>query len=105
MIRRIVFAFMTWAAATCAIAASAPAAVNAEYALSKDGLYIANVSEWYQAKDGQYRIESDSNPAGVLAAFVKTRIEPLDPDGNPFTIHETRKPSATTDWAKTTKKQ
>lgn len=24
----------------------------------------------------------------------------LDPDGNPFTIHETRKPSGTADWAK-----
>jgi hypothetical protein len=28
----------------------------------------------------------------------------LDPDGNPFTIHETRKPSRTTDWAKMGKK-
>ena len=28
----------------------------------------------------------------------------VDPDGNHFTIHETRKPSATTDWAKTGKK-
>jgi len=28
----------------------------------------------------------------------------VDPDGNHFTIHETRKPSATADWAKTSKK-
>ena len=28
----------------------------------------------------------------------------LGPDGNRFTIHETRKPSATTYWALTTKK-
>jgi hypothetical protein len=27
-----------------------------------------------------------------------------DPDGNHFTIHETRKPSANADWAKTAKK-
>ncbi len=27
-----------------------------------------------------------------------------DPDGNHFTIHETRKPAATADWAKTSKK-
>jgi predicted enzyme related to lactoylglutathione lyase len=27
----------------------------------------------------------------------------VDPDGNHFTIHEMRKPSATTDWAKTGK--
>ena len=28
----------------------------------------------------------------------------VDPDGNHFTIHETREPSATTDWAKSGKK-
>jgi len=28
----------------------------------------------------------------------------VGPDGNRFTIHETRKPSATTYWALTTKK-
>jgi len=28
----------------------------------------------------------------------------LDPDGNPFTIHEARKPSGIADWAKTCKK-
>jgi catechol 2,3-dioxygenase-like lactoylglutathione lyase family enzyme len=27
-----------------------------------------------------------------------------DPDGNPFTIHETRRPSGTADWVKTGKK-
>jgi Protein of unknown function (DUF3108) len=77
MIRRILLAVVAWAAFTCTMAASAPAVVNAEYALSKDGLYIANVSESFHAKDDQYRIESDSNPAGVLAAFVRTKIKVL----------------------------
>ena len=28
----------------------------------------------------------------------------VDPDGNPFTIHETRRPPATADWAKASQK-
>jgi catechol 2,3-dioxygenase-like lactoylglutathione lyase family enzyme len=31
-------------------------------------------------------------------------VDMLDPDGNPFTLHETRKQSASTDWSKTGKK-
>jgi len=44
-------------------------------------------------KDGQPREEG----WGFSADLV-------DPDGNHFTTHETRKPSAITDWAKTGKK-
>ncbi|MDB5812877.1 MAG: hypothetical protein JWN94_4999 [Betaproteobacteria bacterium] len=77
MIRRTALAAIACMAFTCAFAAAAPGAVNAEYALSKDGLYIANVVESFHVKDDQYRIESDSTPAGVLAAFVRTRIKVL----------------------------
>jgi len=31
-------------------------------------------------------------------------VDLVDPDGNNFTIHETRKPTASADWAKTGKK-
>jgi len=31
-------------------------------------------------------------------------VDLVDPDGNHFTIHETRKPTASADWAKTGKK-
>jgi hypothetical protein len=77
MMRRLLLAVTACIAFTCASAANAPVAVNAQYALSKDGLYIADVVESFQLKDDRYRIESDSNPAGVLAAFVRTKIKVL----------------------------
>jgi predicted enzyme related to lactoylglutathione lyase len=43
----------------------------------------------------------DAQPREDWLGFV---ADMLDPDGNHFTIHETRKASATTDWAKTGKK-
>ncbi len=72
---RTVFALTIWAAVSVAIAAAPPAAVKAEYAVYKDALHIASVEETYEKNGEQYRIESDSNPAGLLAMFVRTRIK------------------------------
>ena len=72
---RTVFALIAWAAASVAIAATSPALVKADYAVFKDGLNIATVEETYEKNGEQYRIESDSNPAGVLAMFVRTKVK------------------------------
>jgi hypothetical protein len=73
---RLLSAFMMAALATV-VAAAAPAAVKAEYAVFKDGLNIATVEESYEKTGDQYRIISDSNPAGLLAMFVRTKIKVL----------------------------
>jgi hypothetical protein len=40
----------------------------------------------------------------ILTHVTIFSADPVDPDGNHFTFHETRKPSASTDWAKAGKK-
>jgi hypothetical protein len=56
-------------------AAASPAAVKASYDVFKDGVHIAIVEENYQRNGEQYRIASESNPAGLLAMFVRTKIK------------------------------
>ena len=63
------------AGAFVAAAAAPPVSVKADYAVYKDGLHIATVDESYAKNGDQYRIVSDSNPAGLLAIFVRTRIK------------------------------
>jgi hypothetical protein len=43
-------------------------------------------------------------PTHVTRGLWGFAADLVDPDGNVFTIHETRKLSATTDWAKAGKK-
>jgi len=61
-------------AAGWAIAAP-PAAVKAHYEVHKDGLHVATVSEAFEQRGTGYSIVSESNPAGLLAIFVRTRIK------------------------------
>ena len=62
-------------ASAAAMAANSPASVKAGYDVYKDGLNIATVEETYQKTGDQYQIVSDSNPAGLLAMFVRTKIK------------------------------
>jgi hypothetical protein len=58
-----------------AAAAAPPTSVTADYAVYKDGLHIATVQEAYEKNGDHYNIVSDSNPAGLLALFVRTKIK------------------------------
>jgi hypothetical protein len=56
-------------------AAASPATVKAAYDVHRDGLHIATVSETFEQRGNSYSILSESNPAGLLAMFVRTRIK------------------------------
>ena len=72
---RALLGLVALAACGAATAAAAPSAVKAGYDVYKDGLHIASVDESYEKTGDQYNIVSDSNPAGLLALFVRTKIK------------------------------
>jgi len=55
--------------------ASPPASVTASYDVYQNGLPVAVVQEAFEKDGARYRIVSESNPAGLLALFVRTRIK------------------------------
>lgn len=55
--------------------AAPPALVKAAYDVHKDGLPVATVSDVFEQRGSTYTIISESNPAGLLAMFVRTRIK------------------------------
>ena len=57
--------------------AAPPTSVRASYDVYKDGTQVAVVQETFEKKGTQYQIVSESNPAGLLALFVRTRIKAL----------------------------
>lgn len=66
------------AAALSAFAISAPAAVppapravSAYYDVFRNGMHVAEISDTFEAKDGGYRIASETRPVGLLALFVR----------------------------------
>jgi hypothetical protein len=72
---RALFALAALLLSAGADAATPPAAVKASYDVFKDGMHIAIVDESYDKTGDHYRIVSDSNPAGLLAMFVRTKIK------------------------------
>ncbi len=62
------------AIATAAAGADTPALVKASYDVYRNGLHVAVTQESFEKNGAQYRIVSDSTPAGLLALFVRTRI-------------------------------
>lgn len=62
-------------ASGCALAASGPGSIKADYDVYRDGLHIATVAEHFAKNGDRYQIESDSNPAGLLAMFIKTKVK------------------------------
>ncbi len=75
MMARALVAAVAAALIGVAGAATPPASVKADYAVYKDGLHIVTVQETYEKHGGKYQIVSDSNPAGLLALFVRTKIK------------------------------
>ena len=65
----------SWTCALASFEAAPPAAVNAHYEVHKDGLHVATISEAFEQRGSAYSIVSESNPAGLLAIFVRTRIK------------------------------
>jgi hypothetical protein len=57
------------------VVAAPPAVLKAVYEVHKDGLHIATVNETFEQRGTGYTIVSESNPAGLLALFVRTRIK------------------------------
>lgn len=55
--------------------ATPPAAVNASYDVYRDGLHVATVEESYENTGARYHIVSHSNPAGLLALFVRAKVK------------------------------
>jgi len=55
--------------------ASPPASVTASYDVYQNGLPVAVVQEAFEKNGASYRIVSESNPTGLLALFVRTRIK------------------------------
>ena len=55
--------------------AAPPAAVKASYDVYRDGLHIVAMQESFELSDGKYHIVSESDPVGILALFVRTRVK------------------------------
>lgn len=55
--------------------AAPPEAVKTSYDLSRNNLHIAVVQESFEKNGATYRIVSESNPVGLAALFVRTRIK------------------------------
>jgi hypothetical protein len=69
-----VLAFAALAAAAMAANDAPPDSIKASYDVYKDGLHIAVMQESYARNGTKYRIVSESNPAGLLALFIRTKI-------------------------------
>jgi len=54
--------------------AAPPASIAASYDVFMNGLPVAVVQETFEKNGAQYRIFSESNPAGLLALFMRTKI-------------------------------
>lgn len=70
-------AFAGLAAVAAAGGAAPPVSVKASYDVFRNGLHVAVVQETFEKKGAKYRIVSESNPAGLLALFVRTRVKVL----------------------------
>jgi hypothetical protein len=71
----VALAFAVFAAAAAAGIAAPPASVKASYDVFRNGLHVAVVQETFETNDARYQIVSESNPAGLLAMFVRTRVK------------------------------
>lgn len=75
MMLRALIALVIAAVVTAVSAATPPQSVKASYDVYRDGLHVATTQETYEKTGDRYQIESDSNPAGLLALFVRTKIK------------------------------
>jgi Protein of unknown function (DUF3108) len=70
-IRRATAALLGLAVYGAAAAAPAPQSVSASYNVFMNGTQVAVMNEKFEARDGTYRITSESVPIGALALFQK----------------------------------
>ncbi len=70
----LAMAFAALAAVSHAADASPPASITASYEVFRNGLPVAVVQEAFENSGTKYRIVSESNPTGLLALFVRTKI-------------------------------
>ena len=77
MMPRALFALAAIVAINIASAATPPASVKATYDVYRDGLHIVVTQESFEQNGGKYHIVSESDPVGVLALFVRTRVKVL----------------------------
>jgi hypothetical protein len=54
--------------------AASPVSVKASYDVYKDGLHVAVAQETFEKNGAKYHVVSESNPAGLLALFIRTRV-------------------------------
>jgi Protein of unknown function (DUF3108) len=73
-IRPRLAALLALAACTTALAAPTPRSVQASYNVSMNGTPIAVMNESFEARDGTYRITSESVPLGAVALFQKPTL-------------------------------
>lgn len=71
----VALAFVGLAAVATAGNAAPPVSVKAVYDVFRDGLRVAVVQETFEKNGSNYHIVSESNPAGLLALFVRTRVK------------------------------
>jgi hypothetical protein len=75
MIERALFAVTATVALGAALAATPPESVRASYDVFKDGLHVGMMQESFATNGTKYQITSDTDPAGLLAVFIRTRIK------------------------------
>ncbi len=73
-LRTLIGAALVAALSSSTTFAVPPATVNASYDVHRNGLPVATVEESFEKTGDHYRIVSESNPAGLLAMVVRTRI-------------------------------
>jgi hypothetical protein len=71
----LAIAFAALAAIPIAGNSSPPASIKANYDVFRDGLHVAVVQEAFEKNGAGYRIVSESNPAGLLALFVRAMVK------------------------------
>ncbi len=58
---------MTWPAQATAQATNLPQTVQAQYEVTLNGTPVGVMNDHYEARDGRYRIVSETHAVGVLA--------------------------------------
>lgn len=72
MVRCACFVLVVWSLA--AVVNAAPNTVSATYDIHYNGIPVAVLTEHFEAKDGAYRVTSNSNPMGIFALVQKLAV-------------------------------
>jgi hypothetical protein len=75
MILRALILLAATTVGSIATAAMPAGSVKADYDVYRDGLHIVNTRESFEHNDGKFQIVSESDPVGLLAMFIRTRVK------------------------------